>query len=228
MIHAPRSLVFQVVAAAVGVNALAGIFALLSGSGNLGETETRILLTALTLSFASILLLAPVATWQQVRFEGFPFLPAASAACISSAAVVITVAIWAEPANSENLAKVVLTLGTLGIGFGHVSLLMLARPGTLRTAAIAVSLLLVAELIGAIWGTGVSGDDKWRLIGITSILAIALSVLVPVRSWAASSGSAIAVTSVRYCPFCGHRGSFETMGGVCSRCGSRFEVSKPA
>lgn len=228
VVHFSRALVFRVVAGAVGVNALAGIAALLTGSGNLGETETRILLTALTLSFASILLLAPVAAWQRIRIEGVPALPLASALCTAAAAAIIVGAIWTEPTDDDYLLRSVFTLGVLGIGLGHLSLLLLARPGLLRLAAAAVTALLCAELIAAIWGTGIEGDDKWRLIGITTILAIALSVLVPVRQWSSGLSPQAASKSVRFCPYCGQRGVFEDEAGVCSRCGRGFEVRATA
>lgn len=225
MIRVSRGLVFRVVAVAVGVNALGGIIALMSGSGSLGETETRILLTALTLSVWSILMLAPVSAWDRLRFEGQPVVPAISAGATTLATLIILWALWSEPSNDDILFQTITTLAIIGIALGHICLLGLAKRTTLRDGAMAATLLLGAQLLAAVWEVDMDGDLRWRLTGITTIIVIALSILVPVRQWAGGQREAPASSSPRYCPYCGARGEFSAGGGTCHRCGRNFELT---
>jgi hypothetical protein len=218
-----RTLVFRTVGLAVTLNALAGVIALL-GSGSLGQTQERILLSVVTISLVSVVLLPPATAWERVRVQGLPMIPSASAACSISAGLIILGAIWSNP-DDDSFVNVLGTLIVLGLGLAHICLLLMPREGNLRLLAAGLTALLCVEILMEIW-VAPSGTN-WRLLGITAILGLATSILVPVRQWATSAARrALSDSSaVRYCPYCGEPLQSVGESPQCGSCGTSFRVT---
>ena len=220
-----RTLAFQVIGAAVIVNAMAGIFILL-GSGGLSELEERIILTVVTLSFLGVGLLPAAVGWQRVRVENLPLLPALSAVFLIATALMILGALWLD-LEDDSGGNIAFTLFIIGTAAAHLTLLFLARQSEVRLIASALTVLL-AVLVSEASITDEPEPD-WRLFGIVGILWFAASLLVPIRQWASGTATppraGIDAGPVRYCPYCGNSlGNLEDPPR-CSGCGASFHVS---
>jgi len=219
-----RTLAFRVIGAAIVLNALAGIFVLL-GSGSLNETEERIILTVVVLSALSVGLLPAAVSWNRVRIEDLPVLPAISAGSLVLAAGMTLIALWFRIDN-ESGGQSIFTMAIFGIATAHACLLTLARESELRWIATALTALLAAIFFAAIWA---EDAPDWRLTGIVIILWFATSLLVPVRQWAmgrpATVRAAADYESIRYCPYCGERVHPTEDVITCRSCEATFQVS---
>jgi len=220
-----RTLAFQVIGAAVALNAIAGVIILL-GSGSLSNLEERILFTIVTLSVLSVGLLPAAVGWQRVRVENLPIVPAISVVCLCMTAIVLLAVAWFD-VNDDSGGNIVFTLFIIGVAAGHLTLLLLARESEVRLIASSLTVLFGGLLsVAAITD---DPDPDWRLFGIVAILWFAASLLVPIRQWASGStaqpATGVEPGPVRYCPYCG-----DSLGNLedpprCSSCGASFRVS---
>ncbi len=223
VIKSSRTLAFQVIGAAIALNAVAGVVILL-GSGNLSQLEERILLTVVTLSVLSVSLLPAAISWQRVRVENRPLLPAISAIALSLTAAFLLAALWLELDDDDN-GRIAVSLAIVGLASGHLCLLLLAQGSALRRIASALTILLAGVLLAGAW---IEDSTDWRLIGIAAILWFAASLLVPVRQWASGSPEHLASADehgpVRFCPYCGERVNTAGERIACGSCGATFRV----
>ncbi|MBS1794469.1 MAG: hypothetical protein JSS81_11475 [Acidobacteria bacterium] len=166
--------------ASVAFCALLGIGVILFG--NFGEFETRILLTALTLSVTSILGLACGAYLETGRGR---VLPIAGIACAAVSALMWFIVIWKEPTSNDIFAQMLMSVTLIAAACSHLSLLSMAvldrRFRWSRPAAHATVWLLTAYLLYLIWlEKDFGGDLIPRILGVLSIVLAALTVLTPV------------------------------------------------
>lgn len=199
-----RTFLYSMIAAVV-ISSVLGIAALLSQE--FGQTEAKVLLSTLGIAAASILAMACSAAWERGKSRGLagPGITASIVGCF-----MLLVGIWAEP-RSEVFAKTLVTIVILAIYCAHGALLLLARlkrrffwtqPATLVATA-----LLGALLVYMLWSED-SFEDRWRLVGILSILGSAGTILTPVLQrmgqrvgpTASSVDPDVGVT----CPHCGN------------------------
>lgn len=147
--------------------------------GDFGDLETRILLTTLTVSVASIGGLSCGAALESGRAR---VIPTAGVVLSILAAVLITFGIWAK-VNGEEFWKSAATCSVLAASCSHVSLLLLARLSSrfqwAVLAAQGASFAVAAVIIAMLWGDG-GGEGIFRVLGVAAILDAAMTVLVPV------------------------------------------------
>ena len=103
------------------LSALIGIYAFLFG--NFGETEVKILLTTLTISYFSVTSLACAAAFEKKRA---PLLTIPGLAAGVIGFLMFVPGIWAEWFDSEPYAKTMIILGIFSFSFAQACLLSLA------------------------------------------------------------------------------------------------------
>lgn len=164
----------------VTLSALIGIGVILFGE--FGELETKVLLTAMTVTVTSILGLACGAYLETKRGHLMPFV---GIACAVVSAGMWMFTIWAWQNNNDTFVKFLLTATLLAIACSHLSLISLARLDRRfawsRYAAHAAVWILSAILLYLIWFTPESnGDLIGRVIGTLAVIIAALTVVTPV------------------------------------------------
>lgn len=159
----------------LALSALIAIWALLSGE--FGDTQERVVLTTLTISFASICAMACAAF---VEKRGLVLVGGAGVATAALAALVTIVAIWAEFDNS--FWRATASAIVIAIAYAHALLLFiptLAKGYRWSQSAAAVTLaVLTAMLVRMFWSDGL-GDGFYRLMGVDAVLVVLFSLLVP-------------------------------------------------
>ena len=211
---------FRVLVASVVLSATLGIYALVSGE--FGDTEGRILLTALVVAAASVLTLASGIALERGRASRIP--SAAIVVSITGFALFI-LPIWRD-FGPEFLVKTAASTVIVGVALTHWSVVSLARlPVRFRlihAAAFPLSGAMAAFLIGAIWGI-LEGGRTAQVGGVIAILTIATTIILPVLQRLATTG----VTGghrIRFCPYCG-KGLNARHGTVrCGSCDSAFRI----
>lgn len=166
--------------ASVTLSALIGIGVILFGE--FGELETKVLLTAMTVTVTSILGLACGAYLETKRGRLMPFV---GIACAVVSAGMWMFTIWAWQNNNDTFVKFLLTATLLAVACSHLSLISLARLDRRfawsRYAAHATVWILSAILLYLIWFTPESnGDLIGRVIGTLAVIIAALTVVTPV------------------------------------------------
>lgn len=215
----------------VVLSALSGIIAIVSGK--FGDLQARTVLTTLTISAASLCALACGALWESGRKKT---LPAAGIALAIVTAAVFIFGIWSRISNEE-FWKFGASLGLLAVATAHACLLSLAtlapRFAWSRVAAFVAVYLLALLFIFVIYTTP-EGDTFARIIGVTSIVAAALTILTPVfhrlsrgdladlGTGAATPQSALHPTIT--CPRCGAALANSTAEIRC-HCGCAFQIT---
>ena len=116
-----RKLFLYLLIASVSASALIGIVVLLFGS--FGDFETRVLLTALTITVTSILGLMCGA---RIEAGGSRGLPITGIALAAASAVMWIFLIWNDPRN-DVFIKSLMSVTLLAAACSHISLLTLAR-----------------------------------------------------------------------------------------------------
>ena len=171
----------------IALSALMGIWAILSGE--FGEIQEKILLTTLTVVGTSILGLACGSYLESPHSATFPALkmvPSIGIVFALLAAISSIVLIWAsDSSNDEGILKTFFIALLFAFSLAQLSLLSLARLAArfqwaLIAAYIVILLLdgIISTLIIAEFNT--SGDFLLRLIGVLSVIAAALTVMIPV------------------------------------------------
>jgi hypothetical protein len=161
----------------VGLSALLGILAILSGS--YGWFEIRILLTTATIAAASICGLACGAYLATKRGQA---LPIAGVGLSLLAAVMIIAGMWIEM-NSEVYWKVAASASVFSVAFAHLALLSMARLAEwFRWSLVAayVAILGVASLIVLMILGQSNGSGMFQLLGVAAIIDAAITIVIPI------------------------------------------------
>jgi hypothetical protein len=224
-----RHRALQILIASVVTSAIVGIAIVLTGE--FGETETKVMLTTLCLSGASILAMACVPAWERRRLMPVP--PYSLFASIVGMSLYILF-VWVEPGTAPAPWQISTTFVILGVAGAHASLLALADPAPqhrwARTGAYLSGAALALVMVILLWGEP-AGSAPQRVLGTLAILVVAFTLLVPVlRRTAERTTAADAFgephARLRHCPACGARlGSPPRI--PCRSCGAEFEVLFP-
>jgi hypothetical protein len=225
----PKRIALWFLIASVAASAVLGIIIVLAGS--FSELQIRIVLTTLTISAASICALASGALWEQRRERVFSL---GGAVLALLAAILIIAGIWTETSSKE-FWKFTISVGLLAVATAHVCLLALAklaRRFVWSRVAASVAIYFLASLFIYIIYFTPKGDTGVRIIGATSIIVAALTILTPIfhrLSRGDLDASDSASTQDRFetitCPQCGVPQANGTGTIECDNCGCRFVVS---
>jgi hypothetical protein len=225
-----RPLVFRTIIALVIVNATAGIVVIAAGSGQVGSTESHVLLTTGLLSLATLLALPCILAHEAGRPRPFTLLPSFAVSCLLIAVSLGIYVIWEEP-DRDVLDKIAWSFGFAGAGIAHVCLISLVRMRRrwlwLQLLAILFTAALTAMIVSAFWtDLGDGGFDDWkvRLFTVVAILTAATSLLVSLVDRMLRSRPETPGTPRRpaYCPNCG--AVLHMDDPRCLACGARFRV----
>lgn len=234
--HAPwetgrpvRRVVLWLLLVSVGVNAIAGVSALLVGS--FGEVHLRIIFTSLSVSGAAILALICTLAWERRTLAQVPIF--GGIASVSGFALLVA-SIWSDFAWSP-LWKLAVTLIVVGTAVAHGSLLALARLAArfwiLVRSAYVLDAMLSTLIIAAIWIPETDGPWLSRVLGILAVLVAAASVAVPVTARLGGTDRPERAPSraqvIAFCPSCGQSLASTTQVNIrarCAVCGFEFEV----
>jgi len=226
----PKRVALWFLIVSVAASATVGIVAILAG--RFGRTGAQIVLTTLTISAASICALACGALWESGRAR---IVPMAGIVIAVVAAALFIYGIWWE-SQSEAFWNFSASLGLLTVATAHVCLLALAkltsRFAWTRIAAFAAAYLLAMLFIYIIYSTP-KGDTVIRIIGVTSIVLAALSILTPVfhrlsRGDFESFGNkpeAFRRHATITCPRCGASLPNSMTATTCNRCDCTFLIT---
>ena len=228
----PKKIALWFLIASVGASAVLGIIIVLAGS--LSDLQVRIILTTLTVSAASICALACGALWESRRKMLLP-LPGALLALL--AAVLIIIGIWAK-ISGEEYWKFAAAVGLLAVATAHACLLALAKlaPRFAWTRAVAFASVYVLACLGIyLMYFTPKGDTFVRIIGATSIIVAALTILTPLfHRLSRGDLDAVAGTTAKQnrqlcatitCPQCGATQANSSDEIKCSNCGCRFVLT---
>ena len=173
--------------ASVAFSALLGIGVILFG--NFGDFETRVLLTALTVTVTSILGLACGAYLETARTKALPVCGIIFAA---ASMVMWFILIWHEPSQNDIFGKTLMTVTLFAAACSHLSLLSIAvlekKFLWSRYAAHAAIWALTAILFYLIWfEKSFAGEWIPRTLGVLSIVVAALTIVTPIFHWLSRS-----------------------------------------
>jgi hypothetical protein len=218
-----RRIALRVLLGSIAVSCLLGVYAVLAG--RFGTFEEKVLATSLTLSIGSVLAMASFAAWELpiARVPSRAGVIGSIAGCL-----LVIIGFWTEPRNdfAWQLAGSVCLIGIAG---AHVSLLMLARLAPaqqwVRTAVIAIEVMLVSALLAVIWEIVRDSDGLFQGLAALAIIGTGLSltalVFHLVNRVAPPPG---AVVEVCFCPRCGKR-LWHPAGEVrCHHCDQAFFI----
>jgi hypothetical protein len=228
----PKKIALWFLIASVGASAVLGIVIVLAGS--FSELQIRVILTTLTISAASICALACGALWESRRKL---LLPLPGMILASLTAILIIIGLWAR-VNSEEFWKFTASVGLLAVATAHVCLLALAKLAPrykwTRVCAFAAIYTLAGLFIYVIYFTP-KGDTGVRIIGATSIIVAALTILTPLfhrlsRGDLDLVGGPVAaahpdLSATITCPRCGVAQVNSSDAIQCGNCGCRFKVT---
>lgn len=225
----PKRVALWFLIASVGVSALLGIIIVLAG--NFSELEVRIIITTLTISATSICALAAGALWESGRRR--PLALAGIILALSTAFIIIT-GIWVRTSNEE-FWKFSASVSLLAVATAHACLISLATLAKsyawARIASFVAGYALAGEIIYVIYGQPQS-DTIVRLIGATSIVVAALTIVIPILhrlsrrdSDAATPALATQITTNITCPQCGSAQPNAAGEIECANCGCRFLIT---
>ena len=229
---AVRPLVFRTIILLIVVNATAGIYVILQGSGTqVGTTESNVLETTAILSVAALLFLPCVLAHEAGRPQPVTVLPSFALSCLLVAVCLGLYLIWQDPIAADTPQRAAWSFGVSAAGLAHVCLLSLVRMRRhavwLQLAAVAFTAALTAMIVSAFWTDITDGgveDWKVRAFIVVAILTAATSLLVPVVYYLMRSQAEEAGTPRRpsYCPNCAAPLLMEEPR--CLACGARFRV----
>ncbi len=169
--------------ASVAFSAILGIGVILFG--NFGEFETKVLLTALTVTVTSILGLACGAFLETGRGRILPFCGIGFAML---SAILWIILIWYGTIQNDYFVKMLMSVTLLSASCSLISLLSIAKLDKKfiwsRYAAHVSVWVLTTILIVLIWGNFKSDSDiVSRVIGVLSIVIAALTIMTPIFHW---------------------------------------------
>lgn len=175
--------------ASIAISALLGIVVIIFG--NFGDFESKILMSALTITVTSILGLACGAYLETGRGR---FLPVNGIVLSVISAVMWLVIVWAWQDQNSSFVKVLISVTILATACSHLSLLSLAkldrRFNWSYYAAHSLIWILTAFLIWLVWTIENDINDlAGRIIGVLSIAVAALTVATPIFHKLSNSGT---------------------------------------
>jgi len=228
----PKRTALWFLIASVAVSAVIGIIAIVIGA--FGKTEARILLTTLAISAASICALACGALWESGRVK---LLPMIGIALAIFAAILIIAGIWWEP-SGDGYWKFTASAGLIAAATAHVCLLALAKLAPRfvwsQIVAYTAAYFLALLFIYLIYFTP-KGDALIRVIGVTSTVLAAVTILTPVfhrlsRGDLIEPSEFTSLTTPQLhptitCPQCGASLPNSPVDTSCGRCGCKFRVT---
>ncbi|MDP6822814.1 MAG: hypothetical protein QF554_05935 [Dehalococcoidia bacterium] len=222
----PRSAGLQVFVVSVVISAALAIISLIRGE--FGDTDGKILMTALAVAAASVLTLSNGIVLERGRSGLLASLPSLAILVSITGFVLLIVMVWND-FEFEDLGKTAASVVIVGVALTHWSLVSIARiPARfrwLRNAAYPLSGLLAAFLVSALWER-VEGPATAQTVGVIGVLTVATSIILPVLQRLSPSGTTKR-RGVSYCPYCGK--SLRGVSGriTCPSCDSAFRV-RPA
>ena len=221
-----RVLLFTVVGGLV-LTALLGIYALLFGK--FGETECKILLTTLGISYFSVTSLACAAAFEKKRY----FVLAIPGLVLAIAGFALFLpGVWADWWLSHAVVKTTAILAILSFSFAHACLLSFAtlqRQFAWVYYAAVGTILGLAALISGIIIEEPRGDWVWRITGAVAIVDCCLTICIPILHWLGRSVDVPATTKAYeqielVCPRCGKRETYAIGSIRCRHCSLAIEV----
>ncbi len=216
----------QVLVVSVVISAALAIISLIRGE--FGDTDGKILLTALAVAAASVLTLSNGIVLERGRSGVLAALPTLAILISIAGFVLLIVMVWTDfeyDAQGKTAASVVV----IGVALTHWSMVSIARIPSryrwLRNAAYPLSGLLAAFLVSALWER-VDGPATAQTIGVIGVLTVATTIILPVLQRLSPSGSP-GRRRVSHCPYCGKSLSGVSGRITCPSCDSSFRV-RPA
>jgi hypothetical protein len=216
-----RALLCMVVGGLV-LAALAGIYVLLFGT--FGETEAKILLTTLSVSYFSVTSLACAALYEKKR-HALLAVPGLAVSVVGFVLFLVTT--WGEWWRSEPVFKTLVVLAIFSFSFAQACLLsfptLQRRVAWVYYAAVAAILTLAALVSAMLLSEPQDGEWVLRITGAVAILDGCLSLCVPVLHRLGRK-SELPTTAKSYqqielvCPRCGQRGTHPIGSIRCRRC----------
>jgi len=150
--------------------------------GDLGETQSKLLLTTLAMAGFSL------TAWASVARDGswwlWPLQPLGAAASVVGL-VVVTLSVWELIGEDDQVWQLIATLSLVAFSLGHLSLLSAFRPANLMVracwlATMAAVLAVAFVLLNGIWGP-IHPDNReafFRILGIVVILDVLGSLVL--------------------------------------------------
>lgn len=174
-----RKLFLYLLIASVSISALIGIVVLLFG--NFGDFETRVLMTALTITVTSILGLMCGA---KIEASNDRIVPLAGIILATVSAIMWIYLVWNDPRN-DLFVKSLMSVTLVATACAHISLLTLARlDGRFRWARYAAQITvwgLTAYLLFLIWNPNeIEREITGRVVGVLAIVLAAITVVTPI------------------------------------------------
>ena len=197
------------------LSAVLGIIAILSGDW--GWYELRILLTTITISGASICILACVALWERKNTKPLPLL-GISLSLVG--AIFMILGIWTE-LDDEVFWKLTVSLIVYAIATSHLCLLSLARLSKNYVWALWLAYLVIYGLASIIVWMIIDENlstEAFQFLGVISILVGSVSILIPIFQKFSASVDDDAQLSLAVkvtCPQCGDE-QMHTLGEITS------------
>jgi hypothetical protein len=175
-----KKLFLYLLIVSVSISALVGIGVIILG--NFGDLETRVLLTALTVTGTSILGLACGAYLESGRGRILPFCGIGFALV---SAVMWLYLVWHDTVHDDLFVKLLLSSTVLAAGSSLLSLISLARLDRrffwFPYSAHAAVWLLTAYLVYLIWfPDSIDENITPRIIGVLSIVVAAITLVTPI------------------------------------------------
>lgn len=172
-----KKVFLQALCWSVGLSALLGIIAILSG--RFGEFEIKVLLTAVSISAGSVCGLACGAFLAVQRRHPLPWIGIGLALL---GVVLVIFGIWTQ-VNSIEFWKFTASTCVFAVATAHLALLSMARLAEWfrwSLAAAYVTILGVASLIVLMIVGEADGVGIFQLLGVAAIVDAAITVLIPI------------------------------------------------
>ncbi len=221
-------LVTKILIASVMASTAFGIWALLAQ--DFDAVGGRTLLTTLTVSAASLLVMANGAAVSRGRLSTMPL---ASGALAIVTVPVLVASYWMD-FEPEGLWKFGLSMEFAAVFTAYAALASASEPSRryrlVQYAVYPVAAALATVLIVIIWKEWFSAP-AWRTVGVLAITLVALTIATPLlrrleSQQTGSSGSLglSGVYTLSHCPNCGTQVDAESDRASCPNCGAQFCV----
>lgn len=217
-----RSTLTRVAVTLIAINAALAILILLSGE--MGDTEGRILGTSLLATGTALLVMMQLPALSDGRLGPVPLIGIGAAAV---GFALVTAGIWTE-VEADSAWRVAAT-GYVLAGAAAVAALLAGLPIAGRAAWVGTSTLwavavAAAMIVFAIWAE-IDIEGYWRLFGAVAVLVAAGGLAVPILH-RSSRPAPPRDTAIMYCPFCAtDLGLMRATDVTCPSCGNRFTVT---
>ena len=201
-------------------------------SGEFGNLQAKVLLSALATAGASICGMACGVAWDRGHWRGL----AVGGIAITLATLLLNlIAFWFEPEPIETWMRWVGTGWLFAIATGHACLLGIARTDALlarvRLGSLTLGYLLAAGIALPLWNAGLADQETYfRWLGVVAVLMLMGSLSLPIagrlRGLNADEGAPAgpAASCRLMCPRCGHVQSGQLGPARCAACDTRYRV----